>query len=161
MKPSVRLFIEKTAIYILLLSKIGMIFSYFYTGNSIWLVSLSMLVLISLPIYYVIYEGIVGEEKVTLIKSKICKLIHLFIAFILIVLILCILIFQVYGYLKNGIWVPLSVTDALIYLEFKWASNPTDWTGLWTLINKVPLSACLLLIDLYVFYDYDKTYKQS
>ncbi|ABM02104.1 hypothetical protein Ping_0237 [Psychromonas ingrahamii 37] len=140
---------------LLVVGKVVFITTYLYTGYSIWLLLLVTLLLISLPIYYGIYESVVGEEKVNKIESKIGKSIHLLIAFIIVISAVCVFVFQTYTYLKSGVWLPLSVIDGFSTIGFEWAKNPTDWIGLWELVDQVPLSVGLFLIGLYVFQFYD------
>ncbi len=46
---------------------------------------------------------------------------------------------QIYGYLRYAVWNSLSVIDSLRWLGSEWASNPTDWTGLYSVLEWTPL----------------------
>jgi len=58
----------------------------------------------------------------------------------------CILLWQIYGYLRFEKWLPLSIIDVLRYCEVGWASFPTDWTGLYRILEWMPISLSLPLI---------------
>jgi hypothetical protein len=47
---------------------------------------------------------------------------------------------QVYSYLKLGVWQPLSVVTALVWLNDPWARSPTDWLGVHKMLDEMPLS---------------------
>lgn len=47
---------------------------------------------------------------------------------------------QVYEYLRYSIWNPVSVVAALQWMKIQWASNPTDWIGLFNILTMIPLS---------------------
>lgn len=54
---------------------------------------------------------------------------------------------QVYGYLRYAVWNSLSVIDALRWLGSSWASStPTDWTGLYSILEWTPLSVGILIL---------------
>jgi len=54
---------------------------------------------------------------------------------------------QVYGYLRYAVWNSLSVIDALRWLGSNWASStPTDWTGLYSILEWTPLSFGVLIL---------------
>lgn len=48
---------------------------------------------------------------------------------------------QVYGYLRFGFWQSISVIDALRWTGNQWAVAPTDWVGLYGVLELLPLSA--------------------
>jgi len=50
---------------------------------------------------------------------------------------------QVYGYLRQEVWQPVSAIDALRYLNMKWAIAPTDWLGLYRILEWMPLALLL------------------
>ena len=58
----------------------------------------------------------------------------------------CILLWQIYGYLRFEKWHPLSIIDALHYCGFGWAAFPTDWMGLYRILEWMPISLALPLI---------------
>ena len=55
----------------------------------------------------------------------------------------CILLWQAYGYLRQEVWQPVSAIDALRYVNMKWAFAPTDWLGLYRILEWMPLSLLL------------------
>ena len=55
----------------------------------------------------------------------------------------CILLWQVYGYLRQEVWQPVSTIDALRYVNMKWAIAPTDWLGLYRVLEWMPLALLL------------------
>lgn len=97
------------------------------------------------------------KNRVKKLNLKLGETIHLLIAFMIVISAVCLFGIQSYSYLKYGIWLSLSVTDGLAAIGVDWASKPTDWIGLWKLMNKVPLSMSLFFLGLYVYHDYDKT----
>jgi hypothetical protein len=52
---------------------------------------------------------------------------------------------QAYGYLRHGVWQPISTIDALRYMNMKWAISPTDWLGLYRFLDWMPLSLLSLI----------------
>jgi hypothetical protein len=56
-----------------------------------------------------------------------------------------ILIWQAYYYLRHGVWQPISLIDALRYVNMKWAISPSDWIGLYHFLDWIPLSLLLLI----------------
>ena len=59
---------------------------------------------------------------------------------------------QVYGYLRYAVWNSLSVIDALRWLGSKWAlSTPTDWTGLYSILNWTPLSVGVFVLGVLIY----------
>lgn len=50
---------------------------------------------------------------------------------------------QVYEYLKVGVWVPISIITALEWMQVQWAFSPNDWVGLHNILKKLPLSAAM------------------
>lgn len=53
--------------------------------------------------------------------------------------------YQVYQYLKAGIWQPISLTTAMQFMNVKWAISPTDWAGLYQILDFIPLSATVFV----------------
>jgi hypothetical protein len=53
---------------------------------------------------------------------------------------------QVYTYLKLGIWQSLSVITALLWLNIDWARSPHDWLGVYKVLDGMPLSLAAFLI---------------
>jgi hypothetical protein len=52
---------------------------------------------------------------------------------------------QVYGYLRFGVWPQVSVITLLGWLNVPWANYPTDWRGVHILLMKTPLFVVLFL----------------
>lgn len=67
-----------------------------------------------------------------------------------------VVIYQAYIYLKNGLWHPISSIDALVLLEVEWAISPSDWFGIWKILNQIPLSILVIIFSLFIFHNYDK-----
>ncbi len=63
-----------------------------------------------------------------------------------------IVIYQIYNYLKTGTWLRISIINAFVLFENKWAINPNDWGGLWAVLNKTPLSISLISFSFGLFY---------
>ncbi|EAQ63732.1 hypothetical protein MED121_03507 [Marinomonas sp. MED121] len=72
-----------------------------------------------------------------------------------------VLIFQLYKYLRTDTWIEISFLDVLAKINFQWAIDPTDWFGLWRVLNWLPLSVVLLLLGLYVLHQYDLTEREG
>ena len=54
--------------------------------------------------------------------------------------------YQVFRYLKDGVWTALSVLDALKQAGIEWAFRPTDWYGLYQSLDWTPFSAGLFVL---------------
>lgn len=52
-----------------------------------------------------------------------------------------ILAWQLYGYLRFGVWPTLSIITLLNRLHVDWAQAPRDWLGLHDLLDAIPLAA--------------------
>lgn len=59
--------------------------------------------------------------------------------------------FQIYWYLKNGSWMPLSLIDVASKLDVAWAQSPNDWVGIWEILNYVPTAAFLFATGVYIY----------
>jgi len=57
-----------------------------------------------------------------------------------------IVIWQIYYYLKNDVWYSISVIKGMQYFNVQWASNPTDWQGLWRVLDFMPLSLSIFIV---------------
>ena len=56
-----------------------------------------------------------------------------------------IILWQILYYLKTGEWFSMSVVFLLQKIGFEWTSNPTDWIGIYNLLDRIPLSfACIM-----------------
>ena len=61
------------------------------------------------------------------------------------------IIFQIFNYLKVGIWEPYSLLNAISKINEKsqhWVESPTDWVGLHSIFSRIPLSLCSVLVGL-------------
>ncbi len=56
---------------------------------------------------------------------------------------LAVLVYQLYGWLRLGVWQPISVVTGLLWLKVSWAQSPSDWIGLHELLAWCPLSLAL------------------
>lgn len=63
--------------------------------------------------------------------------------------------YQVYLFLKEGIWEMTSIIDVLVWLEMKWAIDPDDWLGVWKILDKIPVGLVLIIIGALVIHNYD------
>ena len=57
---------------------------------------------------------------------------------------IAVLIWQVYSYLKVGVWPEVSIITALEYFHVQWATSPTDWLGLYNFFDTLALSGSLI-----------------
>lgn len=57
-----------------------------------------------------------------------------------------IIFWQIFAYLRYGVWNEVSLITALIWMDSIWALYPTDWMGLHNLLLKIPLSILSILI---------------
>ena len=53
--------------------------------------------------------------------------------------------YEAFLYLKNGLWPGISVLYALQQAGNEWALHPTDWYGLYKLLDSTPLSVALFV----------------
>ena len=53
--------------------------------------------------------------------------------------------YQIVMYLKTGSWHPLSVISFLKWLGSNWAYNPTNWVGLYKILDFIPLSMAVVI----------------
>ena len=59
---------------------------------------------------------------------------------------------QIYGYLRSGDWVSISIIDVLNWLEIAWAKNPQSWFGLYELLTKMSFSLTIFIASLFIFW---------
>jgi len=103
------------------------------------------------------------EQIIAFIKSlKVKEILTIFIFILkdinysgLIVLIMFfspifILGFQIINYLKKGFWEPLSLIDILQYFHINWALWPTNWIGLWKILNVLNASVPIIFLCLMI-----------
>lgn len=67
-------------------------------------------------------------------------------------LILCSFIlfcWQAYEFLRFNAWPPISIITVLELMGVGWASNPTDWLGLYNLFEAIPMSVTLFAIGVF------------
>ena len=62
-----------------------------------------------------------------------------------------ILFFPIMNYLIDARWRPLSVVDALRWLDVDWAGYPQSWLGLHRVLEWAPLSLSWFVVGLAVF----------
>ena len=55
---------------------------------------------------------------------------------------------QIFHYLKDGDWQPLSVITAMGWAGLEWAFSPTSWLGLYKVLDWMPLSIAALALTL-------------
>jgi hypothetical protein len=61
--------------------------------------------------------------------------------------------FQVYVWLRSGIWPQISVLDGMKYVSSNdWLVNPTDWTGLHSILSNGSLSAAFAIFGVAIFW---------
>lgn len=53
--------------------------------------------------------------------------------------------FQIFLWLKEGVWFPISLITVLSFFS-DWAYNPRDWVGFWKMLNAIPISVLLIFI---------------
>jgi hypothetical protein len=58
---------------------------------------------------------------------------------------------QIYEYLRNGSWHSLSVISLLQFFDVEWALMPSDWMGLYNMMDIVPLSLAALVAGFLIF----------
>jgi hypothetical protein len=57
-----------------------------------------------------------------------------------------VLAYQVFRYVKDGVWTAFSVLDTLKQAGIEWAFRPTDWYALHQSLDWTPLSAGLFVL---------------
>ena len=55
---------------------------------------------------------------------------------------------QIFNYMKDGIWNSVSIITAMQYFGNKWSLNPVEWTGLWNTLEFIPLSITLIVFGI-------------
>lgn len=60
--------------------------------------------------------------------------------------------YQLYERLRFGMSTPRSVVDFLEWVGVAWASNPTDWYGLHSVLSGMPLAVAVLLLGGVIFW---------
>ncbi|MEW8202711.1 MAG: hypothetical protein AB2697_21855 [Candidatus Thiodiazotropha endolucinida] len=63
-----------------------------------------------------------------------------------------VLIYDIYSYLKSGNWDSIDTIDLLREMKADWAFNPTDWIGLWEVLNAIPLFIILIILPILLAY---------
>jgi hypothetical protein len=61
----------------------------------------------------------------------------------------CVLGWQAYEYLRYSFWTPVSVITMLEVTKVGWALYPTEWLGLYNILNAIPLSLAYFVIGLF------------
>ena len=67
-------------------------------------------------------------------------------------LAVCVLGYQAYEYLRYSFWTPISVITALEATKVGWALYPTEWLGLYNILNAIPLSLAYFVLGLFVMF---------
>lgn len=57
---------------------------------------------------------------------------------------IAVLAWQIYTYLRYNVWMPVSVLTLFEWMKIQWAFNPTDWKGIHTILDFLPLSAAMI-----------------
>ena len=83
------------------------------------------------------YRVIVGITVLVILKLA---------SYVLIALGVIALGFQIFAYLRLGVWPPLSLLSVLHIFDMQWATNPGSWKGLWNVLNFLPLSGSLIVL---------------
>ena len=55
---------------------------------------------------------------------------------------------QIFQYMKDGIWNSVSIITAMQYFGNEWSFNPVEWTGLWNTLEFIPLSITLIVFGI-------------
>lgn len=71
---------------------------------------------------------------------------------ILIVSPMGILGWQIYQFLRFDAWISVSVIDALVWCDNKWASNPKEWLGLHRIFDWTPLALAIPILGFSTVY---------
>ena len=119
--------------------------------DSIWVVSFIFSMFLASPVYVGLFPILIGEDRILNLKHRTGEISQKATTiFFIATIALGIFLFakQIYIYLRTGIWSPLSIIDGLRYLGFKWASYPTDWKGIWDILQKFPLPLTLVAISI-------------
>jgi hypothetical protein len=59
---------------------------------------------------------------------------------------------QVYKYMRIGEWYPLSVISALRWCNVQWSFFPTEWFGLYKILDYLPLSVATIIVCIISLY---------
>jgi hypothetical protein len=62
---------------------------------------------------------------------------------------ICIFVWQIYEFLRFDVWYSVSLMDVLRTAEVRWATVPTDWFGLYRILEWMPLSLLLPIIGVF------------
>ena len=73
------------------------------------------------------------------------------IGFLLMVVGILILGVQIYEYLRSGEWQSLSIISLMQFFKIQWALMPSDWIGLYNVMDMVPLSLAALVAGFLFF----------
>ena len=155
--------LEKIALVFLFLGKASLLIATISSDNSIWGFLFLLLFIFSLPVYYGFLEDIIGEVKIRNLESKFIGFIEIIFGIVklsfgafLVFSGLGLIVYQVYFYLKKAIWKSISIIDGLDYIGFDWSENPIDWVGIWTILDKMPLSLFLIILSLFICNGFSK-----
>lgn len=59
-------------------------------------------------------------------------------------------VWQVYYYLRFNVWISVSVITALEWMKIGWAMSPSDWFGLFNVLNYIPLSISMVVFGFFM-----------
>jgi hypothetical protein len=54
--------------------------------------------------------------------------------------------YQIYVYLKQGAWKSISIVTLLEWFKVEWAGNPSNWFGVYRILDAIPLSLTLFAL---------------
>ena len=60
-------------------------------------------------------------------------------------------VWQIFGFLRFGVWESMSVITMLAYFGSSWAAFPINWLGVHSILNSIPLSLALISFPFLVF----------
>ena len=55
---------------------------------------------------------------------------------------------QIYGYLMDGVWTPMSIITALNWAGVEWAAYPDSWVGVHKILDSFSLAITVFLVSL-------------
>lgn len=138
---------------ILLIVWISILGLYFIYRNTGYLTTFFFVGVFLSPMLFHFLVALLGEELTEKIKDEAYIWTMITLQILRIILAGFLFIFglytvgeQIYKYLKAGKWESYSLIDGMAKLGIEWASNPTDWYGLWRVLDYIPFAvACIAL----------------
>ena len=77
------------------------------------------------------------------------------IGFLMIIIGFIVVAFQLINYLKMGYWTSISVIYILKIFNDQWALYPSDWVGLYEILNGIPFSIFCIVEGILLAFDYN------